>query len=194
MRKLFLTLAVVALSAIPARAQDEYPILEIFGGYSYLSADTAIEDEDGDIDISDREGFHGAGFSFSVNLSRRFGFVGDFSYNARSISIPGIDGDVGLNALFFLFGPRVTARSDRVTGFGHALIGGVRTTTDFSDFVPNAKISETSFALGLGGGVDIGVNDDISVRAFQVDYLPVRASGDWAHNLRFQVGLVFKIQ
>jgi opacity protein-like surface antigen len=193
MKRLLMFLAVMLLAAIPASAQSDYPSAEIFGGYSYLSADTgAVEDEDIEDFFDNREGVHGVGFSVAANLSRNFGVVGDFSYHWRNLDQFGI-GDIKLSTLFFLFGPRVYARSDRVTGFAHALVGGVRAKADFNFPGFSASESQTDFAMGFGGGVDVNITSGLAVRLFQADYIPVRSDGRWLHNLRAQVGLTLKL-
>ena len=195
MRKFILPIAVLFLAAIPANAQDEYPSVEIFGGYSYLSVDVGANFDDDDFDIDDREGFHGFGVSIAGNVSSSFGIVGDFSYNRKDISdITGFDSNA--NVTLFLFGPRFTARGDSVDGFVHALVGGARQRVSVNDLGVDFDVSETDLALGFGGGVDIKAGDNFAVRLFQLDYIPIRSedpfdgSKRWTHNFRFQIGAV----
>ncbi|HET9533369.1 MAG TPA: hypothetical protein VFQ92_23660, partial [Blastocatellia bacterium] len=131
MRKLFMMIAVLFVAALPAEAQDSYPSSEIFGGYAYFSAD-----------VLDREGLHGFGLSFSGNLGPRVGLVAEFSGHYGSVDIPG--GELDFSTHTFLFGPRFSARSDAVTGFGHILLGGARSKVENID-------GNTDFALALGG-------------------------------------------
>jgi opacity protein-like surface antigen len=191
MRKLMMLAVMLFIAAIPARAQNSYPVAEVFGGYSYLSVDTGADFNGGIRDFFDnREGFHGVGFSVAGNFSRNFGIVGDFSYNRKKIDLA--INNIKVNELFFLFGPQVYARGRSVTGFAHALVGGVRSKTT-SDALGSFG-STTNLALGFGGGVDVNVTDSVAIRLFQADYLPVRAGGTWFHNLRGQVGITFKLQ
>jgi hypothetical protein len=190
MRKVLLTIAALLLITIPASAQDSYPSVEIFGGYSYFSQDLNIDfdDDDGILDFDEREGFHGVGFSVAGNLNRWFGIVGDFSYNKREIEFPGEDVDI--SNFVFLFGPRFSARGSGVTGFGHILIGGTRSKVEGGD-------SATGLTIGIGAGLDVNVSDGFAIRVGQVDFLPTRYSfgaGDdeWFNNLRFQIGIVLK--
>lgn len=192
MKKAILVLAVLFLGASQARAQDSYPSVEVFGGYSYLSTDVSIDDpfdDDGDDFFDEREGFHGVGFSVAGNLSRSVGIVADFSYHKKEIELPGEDVDI--SNLLFLIGPRFTARGERVEGFGHVLIGGVRGKVEDLD-------SDVNFALGFGGGLDIKASDSFAVRLFQIDYIPVRFENpiteddEWSHNLRFQIGVTYR--
>jgi len=190
MRKVLFSLAALLLISIPASAQDTYPSVEIFGGYSYFSQDLNINfDDDDDIfDFDEREAFHGVGFSLAGNFNRHFGLVGDFSYNKREIELPGDDLDV--SNFVFLFGPRFSARGRSLTGFGHVLIGGTRSKIEGGD-------SATGLTIGIGGGLDVNVSDGFAIRLGQIDYLPTRYSfgaGDdeWFNNFRFQIGVVFK--
>ena len=190
-RYLMLFTFLFALS-LPAYAQGDYPKFEVFGGYSYFSADINIDDpfdNNGVPFFSQREGFHGAAFSGAMNLSRSFGIVADFSYHKKTIALNAFDTDFSTFA--YLFGPRVTARGHRVEGFAHALIGGVRRKVEtFAD--------DKDLALGLGGGVDIKATHNVAIRLIQLDYLPFRDrdffTGDkeWRHNLRASVGLTFR--
>ena len=60
--------------------------------------------------------------------------------------------------------------------------------------------SSTDFALAIGGGVDVRVNDRIALRVFQADYNPIFLSDSnelgfgntRADNVRFSFGVVFK--
>src|SRR5438128_11209061 len=56
MRKLMLTSAALLLAAIPAYAQRDYPKAEVYGGYSYYSADINTNNP---FSPTEREGAHG---------------------------------------------------------------------------------------------------------------------------------------
>jgi opacity protein-like surface antigen len=195
MKKVLSLICFILVAAIPIRAQDEYPKVEIFGGYSYLSAGIRFDDpfdDDAAGFFDEREGVHGFGFNIAGNFHRNVGIVADFSYHKRELEAPFGD-DVDFSTFNFLFGPRFTARGDRVDGFVHTLIGGVRRKVEDFD-------SDTELAFGLGGGVDVKVTPNFGIRVIQLDYIPVRSRDiftldkDWDHNLRAQVGLTFKWQ
>lgn len=193
MKKLAFLFALCVLTAVPANAQNEYPKAEFFGGYSYFSADINVNDPfDPDAPfIEQREGIHGFALSGAANFSRNFGIVADFSFHNREIELPGPD--IDFKTLNFLFGPRFTARGDRVEGFAHMLVGGVRRQIEDFD-------SDVDFALGVGGGVDIKVARNFGVRLVQLDYIPFRDRNpftldkEWRHNLRVGVGVTFRIE
>ncbi|HSE97810.1 MAG TPA: outer membrane beta-barrel protein, partial [Blastocatellia bacterium] len=178
-RKLLILLAVLFVAHVPAQAQESYPVVEIFGGYSYLSAEI----------LDDREGLGVPGFIVSVagNPSPYIGIVGEISGHYGNVTRTGVTPDPQFDAdvYYFLFGPRFTARRGNINLFAHTLIGAARTKVEFAD-------SETDFAFAIGGGMDINASKEIAVRLFQVDYAPIRANGDTAHNFRFALGFVYR--
>ena len=193
MKKLTFLFAVLLLTSVSANAQDR-PKAEIFGGYSHFSADINLDnpfDDDGNPFFRQREGLHGFALSGAANLSNNFGIVADFSYHKKEFEVFGPD--IDFSTFSFLFGPRFTARGDRVEGFAHALVGGVRRKIEDFD-------SDTDFALGVGGGVDIKVSKNFGVRLFQLDYVPFRdrdvftLEKEWRHNIRVGVGVTFRFE
>jgi hypothetical protein len=194
MKRLVFLFAAYLLATIPAFAQKDYPKAEVYAGYSFFSADININnpfDTGGNPFFREREGFHGVGFSGAVNLTRNFGAVADFSYHRKTFDVPGPD--IKFTTFEFLFGPRITARGDRVEGFAHALIGGVRRKIE--DFN-----SDVDLSLGVGGGVDLKASRNFGIRLFQLDYVPFRDrdpfTGDkeWRQNLRVGVGVTFRFE
>jgi hypothetical protein len=177
MRKLIMLLAVMFAAAIPSLAQD-YPTTEIFGGYSFLSAKP----------FGERESLHGWGFSFAGNFGPRWGGVAEFSghYGSTVITVPVIGPvEEDINIYTFLFGPRVSARGDSATAFGHVLLGGARLSL--------AGLSSTDFAMAIGGGVDVNAGKNFAIRVVQADYVPNRIGGSWNSDFRVQAGVVIKL-
>jgi opacity protein-like surface antigen len=194
MRRVVFLFTVFLLTAISANAQSDYPKAEVFAGYSHFSADINLDnpfDNDGLPFFAQREGIHGFAVSGAANFSKSFGVVADFSYHKKEFEVFGPD--IDFSTFSFLFGPRFTARGDKVEAFGHFLVGGVRRKIE--DFT-----SDTDLALGVGGGVDVKVSRNFGVRLVQIDYLPFRDrdlfTGDkeWRHNLRVGVGVTFRIE
>jgi opacity protein-like surface antigen len=169
-RKYFLSLFTVILLLLSSSAlgQDgDYPKVEVFGGFSYFSADAGT-----------RESFFGWQASISANFHENIGFTldsgGQYDTNFG----------ITLEAYEFLLGPRYIIRGERFTGFAHALIG--------LEHAHAGGFSDTAFAMGFGGGVDVNASDRIAIRAFQLDYIPVRSSGVWTHDARVGAGVVFR--
>ena len=219
MKKLLLLAALILMMPVLASAQDDTPEVEVFGGYSYLRADEEL------IGIGDdNEDLHGWNGSVAYSLNDWFGLEADFAghYGSDRTTLvspvfgptpfPSVTLDVDADARqhTFLFGPRVTARGDRVTGFGHALFGGANIhreirSTPVGPVPPGInpisfEDSETSFAMAVGGGIDINLSDRVAIRAIQADYLMTRyedervfgSGADSQHNARFSVGIVFR--
>lgn len=160
----------------------------IYAGYSYLR-------------VNDLEGMHGWTGSLEGRILPHVGLVADISGNYGSESgfvVPGI-GDVletESSAHTILFGPRVSARVERVRPFAHALFGITRwkAKATFEIIEPVARLSfddtNTSFATAIGGGADFSLTDPIAWRV-QADYLRSELLGGARENhFRFSTGLV----
>jgi len=183
MRKvLFITLVVVVCGCF-AVAQD-YPKASIFGGFSYLHADT--------------EGATGASltappFSFPAgtsvqtwypgwevagqyNFTKLLGIKADFSGNyGTPVKVPGF-ALPHARTYSFLFGPVVSVHRDRLTPFVHALFGGNHIGVDASPptLLNTPAFSENAFAMAFGGGLDAKLTRHFGLRLGQFDYLYTR--------------------
>ena len=178
MRKLIMIVGVLFAAAIPSLAQSDYPSTEIFGGYSYLSAQP----------FGSRTNMNGWGFSVAGNFGPKWGGVAEFSGNYGTVktTLPGvgtIEADTTIYS--FLFGPRVSARGKAATGFAHVLFGGARLNVGGG--------STTDFAMAVGGGVDINAGKSLAIRLGQADYFPNHIGGQWNSDFRFQAGIVLKL-
>jgi opacity protein-like surface antigen len=194
--RLFCSVLVLICSGTIALAQnptkDEYPKVEIFAGYSALG-------EAGSRGISfgpnARVGANysaKSGFETSIirNFSKHFGIKGDFSahFNNESASGPITsctpacttvtqDFQLKTRVYNFLAGPEFKARnSTRFTPFAHVLGGVAHTSATFTTPGPTfnllLKKSDNSFAMALGGGIDIRASKRVSFRGL-MDYNPV---------------------
>lgn len=191
-RRLLLLSAVLLVASVTANAQDEHPRIEIYGTYSLLVAD---------IDVFDNETLQGWGAGVQWNPKRYFGVVAEFGGNYGHSDLPPAPGriDTTLETRLhtFLFGPRVSYRSDKVTPFAHFLLGPAINTGRVAD----VGGSNTEIALSVGGGLDINVSRLISIRPAQLDYLSVHSDlplnqggSSWFRDFRYQAGVVFKIR
>lgn len=110
---------------------------------------------------------------------------------------------IGLTIVSADFGPRYTyyrpigaEKKRSVAVFGQGLIGQA---WGFNSYFPTSSGVETnyiSFALQVGGGVDIGLSRHIAVRVFQADWLRTEfpnANTNVQNNLRLAAGIVFRI-
>lgn len=183
MRTSFVLIALL-FCAVPLAAQSDeaVPKVEIFGGYNLLHH---VSPDVPGIDIPEA---HGWITSFTANLDRTFGI--EVEGSGTYTSLLGLTG----SAYTFTGGPRVSARTDKATPYVHALFGVSHSSVGVSDGAFSASISATGFGAALGGGVDWIVHKNLAIRAPQIDYVFVRASGESSHNIRVSGGLVFRLQ
>ena len=192
----------LALSLAAQAQNNDVPRVEVFTGYSYVSAGFpfATDPAAG----SARGSLNGWNVSAAVNANRWLGVVGDFggyygSPTSTEIFKPAncvlCTGNVTAtlhNIHSFAGGPQVSIRGDTLTVFGHSLFGGAHTRADLvSIFVPSATISSTSLTFIAGGGVDIGFSHRFALR-FQPDYMMTSILGRQQNNFRFSTGIVFR--
>ena len=196
-----------------ASAQD-FSKAEVFGGYSYLHTDTQglssstlnnqcniIFGGTCPVTFGIHPGFQGWNVAVQGNVNRWFGIkaqvTGQYG-NAISIkfnpplSIP--FGVPGQNIYDLLFGPVISHREEKVTFFGHGLLGAQR--VGLSGNIPVTvfpiSTSETDFAFALGGGVDVKASKHFLIRIGQLEYEFVNAKGPRHENdFRFSAGVVF---
>ncbi|MBN2318552.1 MAG: outer membrane beta-barrel protein [Acidobacteria bacterium] len=192
MKKLLVAVALFSLFCIPALAQDT-PQVEIYGGYGLLH-DTGIT-------------LHGFQAAVEGNINKNFSIVGEFGYGQKDVTDEvnfladlfdigeGIE-DANLKSFTFLVGPRVSYRTERVRPFAHVLFGIHR--IGGSATVEGESGSEylNNFGIAFGGGLDIVVNDTISIRPVQIDLLSSRFSIEeisiWESMVRYSGGIVIK--
>lgn len=160
---------------ISAAAQD-YPKVEVFGGYSYLHGNFA----------GTGLNFNGGSGSIAANVTGVFGVVGDFGVYHNDTS------GVSTNTFTYLFGPKFAYRgNERVTPYFHVLLGGVHATSSFG----TVSDSSNAFAMAIGGGLDAKVAPHIAIRVAQIDYLLTKLADDKddrQNNVRVSAGIVFR--
>ena len=197
MKLLLFTVVIMGLAIAPLRAQDTgggttVPKFEGFGGFSIASF--GVEGNEA-IDL-DRDQFWGWQAGLGANLSPAVSLVFDFGgqYEHSEFVRPGTtdEDDVFTADYQFMAGPRLYARGERVTGFGHFLIGGAHFGVHGIEDVDD--IGTTGLGMGVGGGLDINFGDGgTAFRLFQVDWLPQRFAGDWHKDtFRVGIGIVFR--
>jgi len=181
MKRWGLLCAGILLFAGIASAQ-EAPKVEVFGGYSYLY--TSIGG-----------GFRGTNFdlggsgSIAFNFNNWFGVVGDVGgYHTGNL----VGGHHSGNVITFMGGPKFAYRADKATLFAQTLFGGAR----FASNAVAPNFSTTSFAMALGGGVDVNVSEHFAVRPAQVEYILTRFNLGFnpmsQNSVRYSAGVVFK--
>lgn len=205
--------------AVQSMAQTDYRRFELFAGYSHNRVDVGpVEDFDpgDDVEFDDvfdeREGFNGVNVSAVGNFHRYWGAKFDYSYHQKSFNFGADNTTIRLHNI--LGGVQVKDNSTDATlkPFAHALFGVGRTAADLSEFDNLLEdFSDTGFAAAIGGGLDVRLSSRIDLRAFQIDYNPMRfdfsdfgatgipgtptPTGDLKrtlHNFRFGIGIVIR--
>jgi len=172
MQKAGLLFALVLFFSVAAVAQ-ETPKIELFTGYSHLSADLN----------NTSYNLNGVNVSAAENVNSWFGGVLDFS------SSFGSHAGLNVNTQTIMYGPRIAYRKSRfVTPSVHALFGGIRGSRGFDDI----SVANWRFAMGLGGEIDLRINDKVALRLVQVDYIPTHFLNLRQDNVRVSVGFVFR--
>lgn len=179
-----------------ARAQ-ETPRVDVFGGYSYLSADT------NNLASPSRQSANGWEASVSWNYNRWFAVEGDFSGYYKTypldVAVLGLgisEVNLDFHDYGYVGGPRFNFRPV----FFHALVGGDHLTGSVPSVV-SGSASQNSFAAAFGGGVQIPVAPRWAVRG-SADYVLTRhniynlipgLSGPayTQNNFRVSVGVVY---
>ncbi|MGA8224514.1 MAG: hypothetical protein WB780_22910 [Candidatus Acidiferrales bacterium] len=172
MRKLILTAFILSAFGVVAHAQVT-PVADVAVGYGFIEVP---------------QGFtfmmHGGSAAVAFNVNNWLGIVGDFgAYHAH----PG----VSLTTETYTFGPRFSYRAfDGFTPFAQVLLGGQHASAVTTGFT-NAS---NAFAIGAGGGVDIGLGGSgrFAVRP-QFEYFGFRANGNMTTTARLSIGFVFNI-
>jgi len=203
-------------SALVGSAQsptpNEHPKVEVFVGYSALGESGSRAISFGPNAAVDGD-FEGQGFETSIirNFNKHFGIKGDFSFHFNNESDRGPvtactpvcttvtqDFQLKTRVYNFLAGPEFKARnSTRFTPFAHALGGVAHTSATFTTPGPTLNLllkkSDNSFAMALGGGLDIRASKRVSFRA-SMDYNPVFVNDSTSGTrdfFRFSFGVLF---
>lgn len=186
MRKLLPLAGLLFLFALPADARNrEYPLIEVFTGYSYLRPDLLLRHDQA----------HGFEISVTGNAHKNVGIEAEFSEHFGTLSNTSVTAfgftnltQIDYSNRLFLFGPRVAARTHRFTPWGHGLIGVAQSRA--------LEVSDDNFAFAVGGGLDANVLKNFAIRVIQADYVFVKVQGFGfdanSHNLRLSTGVVFK--
>jgi len=214
----FLSVIVLMCSATVALAQsttpDDYPKVEVFVGYSALAESDTSGITFGPTASTDSNYATTTGFQTSIirNFSKHIGIKGDFSahfgndsgrtpFTACTPTCTTVTQDFQFKTRVynFLAGPEFKARnSTRFTPFVHALAGVAHTSASFTSTGSGGnfllKKSDSTFAMALGGGLDIRAGKRVSFRG-TMDYNPVfiRDSGNDRRDLvRISLGVLFR--
>ena len=177
--KKFAVLAVLILASSLAAMAGEGTAAEAFAGYQFFHLDTQ-----GASGV--KTGYSGWDGALQFNMGGRFGLVGDVSGNYGTP----FAGSPSISSYTFAFGPSVNFRGEKTKPFVHALFGGNR--------LASSGVSETSFAMLLGGGVDVKATHGVWFRLGQLDYMYTKHGDTFGftghqNNFRYSAGVVFHL-
>lgn len=165
---LLITIALLFMDV--ACTQGSPSFMEISGGYSFLRMkETNIP-----------SGFH---TGFAIFPAEKLGLVMDVSVNFKE----------DFTFFSYLFGPTHVFRQYRpLYPFVHLLAGAGHGSGPCPIESFGKRCSTTQFAFGVGGGLDLYINDTFALRLFQIDY--IRQTGHFnADQMRVNTGVVLGI-
>src|SRR5262245_37819574 len=200
-QRLVLFFTLLALSATSLFSQSDVKP-RYFIGYSNLQSEGLPNNNDPDNIISPdfldrRSTLHGVNAEATLPI-QNFGITGDFSFNRNKLSSDFANASQSMktDVFYFVAGPSFQFRNQsRFEPFVRLMGGAARTNFEIStrrDLAAGSVNSEfdtgsTDLALMVGGGVDMRLNDRVTLRILQVDYAPIFL-GDRAVRVLGQAG------
>ena len=132
----------------------------------------------------------GVGY-FEYNINRWLGAVADFGGYANTNT------QIDEKLFTYMFGPRLNWRHKHFTPYAQALFGGGEAWSNMT------STSQNTFALAVGGGVDIPLTHHFAIKPVQVEYFrtqfdaeqlegPTSNFGDHQNGIRYSAGVVFQ--
>ncbi len=186
MRKYFVFVGLALFTAGMALAQDSFPKVETSPAFMYIRTPISFNIPGG-ASISQSFNCAGGGGTIAYNFTSLLGIAADLGgckYFGQTIPAP-ISTNANGNAFTFLFGPRLTFRSQSpFQPFAELNFGGMRISIQCQNNNGNCPgqptFSKTAFALTAGAGFDIKLNKKFSLRPIQAEYLYTRFGNDCA--------------
>jgi len=181
MRRWMCLLGFSLLFASVASAQDP-PKADLFVGYTYVH-----QTYDPTVGSFNLNGGMAQIAAYPVSW---LGLVGEFGGY-----VPGAGASGG--EISYLFGPRLAFRHGPLQPYVQGLIGGDHITSTLQAALGSNNAN--SFAMAIGGGVDLKAGKHFAIRLGQADYFltrlqnPVPSTSAFnQNNFRFSTGLVFR--
>lgn len=163
-----LVAALLSLAALSVQAAPQQASKSLHAALPVVAVTFDLEDAKG-APIGGDFWLQGGSVDVAVPFYKRLSIAGNFSgAHASNIVHPGVN----LGKISYLAGPRYTmARSSHVRIFGEGLFGGAHGFDSIfpvgGALVPTAN----SFAMQLGGGMDVSLHGGFGVRAIELDYV-----------------------
>jgi outer membrane protein OmpA-like peptidoglycan-associated protein len=141
---------------------------------------------------------HGGSGSFTYNASKWLGLnaeLGGYHFSRNVFPFLGTNDKAIGSMVSFLFGPRINLRKfDRFVPFAEFMLGGARSGLEMT-----GTGNQSSFAVAIGGGVDMVLTKNLAWRVAQMDYFMTNFSGPALggnarqDNFRIGTGLVARL-
>jgi hypothetical protein len=204
--------AAVLLSSTVAFAQEETQRVELFGEYSYLRFNPTLPH------LNNRS-FNGGGGGATFNINHYLGIKAELmGYGSTSFTTT-VDAPIATpkgtipagtfnsqgNMFTYLFGPVVKVPLSRITPFGELLFGGSNSNgyANLSKAIiaGGGTISATGtqhpFTMAFGGGLDVHINHNFSIRPIELDWVLTRYTNPLTNtnnqnSFRYTAGVVYR--
>jgi hypothetical protein len=160
-------LVIVFALAANASAWAQEPVrFEVYGGYSYTSADFRTSGFAIGPAVTSEGLPAGWNASFTFFPSEELGLTAEFGSHYGSEDKGPAIGPLDQTLQTYMFGPRLIERGERVEGSVHILAGLMRGVIDSRA----GQLSDVKIAVGIGGGLSL-VFGRIGVRLFEADVI-----------------------
>jgi opacity protein-like surface antigen len=189
MRRVGYLLALSLVFSFAASAQEK---VDAYLGYSYVHQSFA----NGLTTFN----LNGGVGQVAVYPTSWFGIVGEIgAYAPGTIAIPSIPESINPSGaqLSYMFGPRIAFRHGRLQPYVQGLFGGYHTSQSLAQV--QGAANQNSFAMAIGGGVDLKISHHFAIRLAQVDYFMTRlnnsalsTSSITQNNFRYSGGIIFR--
>jgi hypothetical protein len=187
---LFVPAGLAAQQPYPARTSDHHEV------------DAAVTYTEQYSNLVSTPTFWHSGSSVELSAQLRHGF--GLAANVAGTQTNNAAGSrVGLSLVTATFGPRYTyyhpvgAEQKRSLAiFGQGLLGQAWGFNSYFPTTSGAITSDNSFALQVGGGLDLGLTRHFGVRVFQADWVRTQlpnGTTDVQNTLRLGAGIVFRL-
>jgi hypothetical protein len=174
-------MGLVCLASVSAAAQGGSKV-DLFAGYSYVHTGPGVG-------ISSFNANGGVG-SLALNVTSWGALVAEVGgIHATTIGNASVDA----TAMTFLAGPKISFfHRSKLSPFVQALAGVVRSDSGFNQ----TTITDYTFAVSPGAGLDWNATRHIGIRLGQVDYLLTRMPTstnqvEW-NNFRYSAGVILR--
>jgi hypothetical protein len=204
--------AAVLLSSTVAFAQEETQRVELFGEYSYLRFNPTLPH------LNNRS-FNGGGGGATFNINHYLGIKAELmGYGSTSFTTT-VDAPIATpkgtvpagtfhsqgNMFTYLFGPVVKVPLSRITPFGELLFGGSNSNgyANLSKAIIagggtiSASGTQHPFTMAFGGGLDVHINHNFSIRPIELDWVLTRYTNPLTNtnnqnSFRYTAGFVYR--